>query len=270
MRRSINKLVLSGLIIILFFLSQAMLAPWVAPHDPYQIHLQHKLEKAGDIFPLGTDYLGRCVLSRLIYGIRITLLGSFGIGAAVSVAGLLLGVVSGYFGRTADRLLTVVMDIFLSVPDLVWMLAIIGIWGASMFNLLLALVLTHWAGYARITRCMVWEIREKNYLLAAQTMGTSWMKILRKHVLPNIIPRLLILVTMDMGKFILTIAGFSFLGLGVQPPEPEWGAMLSEGKNYIQSHPTLLIFPGTCIMLLVAGFNLLGEGLRDYLDPRHP
>ena len=266
---NLSRLTLAGSYVLLFFFTLALLAPWLAPHDPYQINLQNKLKQPDLMYPLGTDSLGRCVLSRLIYGTRATLLGALCIVIAISGTGLLLGLTAGYGGLYADRILAVVIDIFLSIPDLVWMLALVGLWGIESSNLVLALILSHWAVYARISRNMAREIGRTDYLLAAKTLRTPWPKILTRHVLPNIFPRLLVLITLDTGKFILAIAGFSFLGLGVQPPTPEWGAMLSEGKGVMQDHWQLMLGPGFCIMLLVASFTLVGEGLRDDLDPRY-
>ncbi|SCM83247.1 Binding-protein-dependent transport systems inner membrane component [uncultured Sporomusa sp.] len=263
-----NRVLLAGICLVVFFCLLAVLAQVIAPHDPYRIDLPNKLAMPDAFYPLGTDILGRCVLSRLVYGAQTTLLGSSFIVLSISALGLLLGIVAGYNNAWTGRLLSVVMDIFLAIPELVWMLAIVGLWGIDFSNLLLALVLSHWAVYARVTRNMVWEISRQNYVLAAKTLNTSRLKILTRHLMPNIFPRLLVLITLDMGKFILAIAGFSFLGLGVQPPLAEWGAMLSEGKGFIEDNPQLIMAPGFCIVALVTGFTLVGEGLRDCLDPR--
>lgn len=263
-----NKLVVIGLIIIFFFLYLGIFASYLAPNNPYKVHLTHKLEQPNAMFLLGTDQLGRCILSRLIYGTRITLLGSFMITFAVFGIGLAIGIIVGYLGGLADRILSIIVDIFLSFPDMVLALAIIGLLGINILNFFLALICTHWAGYARITKNMVWEIKNKDYVIAAKSLGASWLWIICKHLLPNIFPRLLVMAAMDVGKFTLAIAGFSFLGLGVQPPQAEWGAMLNDGKIYMQTNPGLMIFPGLLIVMLTTGFTLLAEGLRDVLDPR--
>lgn len=263
-----NKLLLIGTTIILFFILLGFFAPFLAPHHPYQVQLTHKLEQPNMIFPLGTDQLGRCILSRLIYGAQIAISGSFLVIGLVLAIGLSVGLLVGFLGGIANRIASVVIDIFLSLPDLVLVLAIIGLLGINIVNFFLALICTHWAGYARVIRNMVWEIKGKDYILAAKAAGAPWNWIIAKHLLPNIFPRLLVMAAMDMGKVILAIAGLSFLGLGVQPPQPEWGAMLSEGKSYMQTNPGLMIFPGLFIVMLAAGFTFLAEGLRDVLDPR--
>lgn len=251
-----------GAAIVLLFLLVGLLAPWIAPSDPLQIHMEHKLSLPSLEYPLGTDHLGRCVLSRLIYGIRTSLYYSLIVLAAVFSISVPLGLLAGYIGGKVDHFIMRMIDILLAFPSLILSLAITAMLGPSMKNLLIAFVAVWWTGYTRVIRGMVLQIKESDYIMAARAAGTSHLKIVFRHILLNTARPILVLASLEVGTIILSIAGLSFLGLGAQPPTPEWGIMLNDSRPYIQTAPRLLLFPGLTIMLVVLGFNLLGEGLK--------
>lgn len=263
-----DRVSLLGAVIICLILSIGLLAPWLAPHDPIQINLDQTLLKYSWDYPLGTDHLGRCILSRLIYGTRVSLSTSFLVLAIIMTVGIAVGTLSGYVGKGLDNLIVSIMDVLLAFPGLILALAIAGILGPSITNVMIAIAAVHWVGYARIIRGMVISIKEKEYVLAARASGTRPILIVWQHILPNIISPVIVLATLDMGSILLTISGLSFLGLGAQPPLPEWGAMLNDGRPYIQVAPWLMVFPGLAILTSVLAFNLMGDGLRDLFDPR--
>ncbi|WP_376739029.1 nickel transporter permease [Paenibacillus sp. 598K] len=252
---------LGGSILLLYLLA-GLLAPWLAPSDPLQIELANKLAPPSWSYPLGTDAMGRCLLSRLIYGIRLsvfyTLLALLLIFAVSTAVGLL----SGYIGGKVDQLLMRGADMMLAFPSLILSLAISALLGPGLSHLLLSVALVWWAPYARVIRSIVQQIRTSDYILAAHAVGTSHLGILIRHVLPNAARPILTLASIEAGTILLAISGLSFLGLGAQPPTPEWGAMLSDSRPYLQTQPQLLIYPAIAIMLAVLGFNLLGEGMR--------
>lgn len=251
-----------GAAIVLLFLLVGLLAPWIAPSDPLQIHMEHKLSLPSLEYPLGTDHLGRCVLSRLIYGIRTSLYYSLIVLVAVFSISVPLGLLAGYIGGKVDHFIMRMIDILLAFPSLILSLAITAMLGPSMKNLLIAFVAVWWTGYTRVIRGMVLQIKESDYIMAARAAGTSHLKIVFRHILLNTARPILVLASLEVGTIILSIAGLSFLGLGAQPPTPEWGIMLNDSRPYIQTAPRLLLFPGLTIMLVVLGFNLLGEGLK--------
>jgi peptide/nickel transport system permease protein len=255
-----------GLVVVFAFIAVA--APLLVPNDPTLPHPGQSLAGASRQFPLGTDNLGRCVLSRLIYGSRLSL-GTAAVATALIMSiGVTLGIVSGYYGGFIDSLLMRIVDLLLAFPSLVVALAIAGILGPGMVNAMVGLVSVWWVGYARVVRGVALSVRERPYIEAVRTVGATNGRILRHHMLPNVVPPIIVLATLEMGQLILAIAGLNFLGLGAQPPTPEWGAMLNEGRPFLQTSPQLMIFPGLAISLVVLGFNLLGDGLRDMLDPR--
>lgn len=263
-----DKLAFIGLIIILFIIIIGIFANYIAPNDPIKVDLSKRLHSPSHIYLLGTDHLGRCILSRLIYGIRVSFSTSFILLFIILTIGIIVGVTAGYFGGFIDNVIMRFIDIILAFPGLILDLAIAGILGPSLINLMIAIAAVQWVRYARIIRGMVLSIKEEEFVLAARVLGSSNFKIIKKHILPNIIPQIIILATLDMGSIILRISGLSFLGLGVQPPTPEWGAMLNDGRPYMQTAPWLMIFPGVSILIVVMAFNLLGDGLRDLLDPK--
>ncbi|MDZ5473341.1 nickel ABC transporter permease subunit NikC [Bacillus sp. 31A1R] len=251
------SLMLGGLVLITIF------APWLAPNDPVLVNMAHKLESPSLEYPLGTDHLGRCTLSRILYGARISL----GFAALIFVSslsiGLIVGIIAGYKGGWIDQLLMRIADGVMAVPSLLLVLGFVGIWGAGLKQVVLGLILVQWVYYARIIRGMVLTLKEQNYIAAAKISGSSQWTIIKKHIIPNVLPPLAVLGTLEMGWAIMDLSSMSFLGLGVQPPTPEWGAMIHEGKSYIRTNPTLMIYPGLMIMLVVVTFNLLGEALSE-------
>jgi len=245
----------------------AALAPLLPLHDPTHLDLQNRLLSPSFEFPLGTDHLGRDELSRLIFGARTTLLMSAASLAIIMTLASTVGSLSGYYGGWLDTVLMMVVDLMLAFPSLILGVAVAGILGPSLINVMIAVSVVWWASHARVIRGMVLSARNKEYVEGARAIGASDGRIVVYHISRNIVGPLVVLVTLDMGWIILGIAGLSFLGLGAQPPTPEWGAMLNDSRSYMQTSPILLLAPGSAIFLLVLGFNLMGDGIRDILDP---
>ncbi|GAB6156505.1 ABC transporter permease [Desulfosporosinus burensis] len=256
------------MVIIGLIVAAGVFASYLAPNDPVAIDLAKRLSSSDNKFPLGTDHLGRCILSRLLFGIRLSLGTAFLVLLAVMSISISIGTLSGYIGGRVDNLIMRCVDIILAFPGLILAMAVAGMLGPSLKNLMLAMVMTHWAGYARVVRGLVLSVKEKEFVHAARTSGTSGFKLVTRHILPNIVSPVIVLATIDMGQIILGISGLSFLGLGAQPPAPEWGAMLNDGRGYMQVAPQLMLAPGFAIAVVVLAFNLLGDGLRDAFDPR--
>ncbi|WP_158059286.1 nickel transporter permease [Halorussus halophilus] len=263
-----NRLNLVGLMFVLVVVVAAILAPLIAPAEPNEQDLLNRLEPPSTEHPMGTDQLGRDMLTRLLYGARITLRIAVTVVAITLAIGTIIGVVAGYAGGWVDEALMRFVDILLAFPGILLALVIAGILGPSLTNIMIALAVVGWTQYARIIRGSVLSVKEKEFIKAAQLMDVSRTRIVARHVLPNVITPVIVLATMDMAYVILGTAGLSFLGLGAQPPTPEWGTMLSQGRNYLQDAWWVVNFPGLAIMITVLGFNLLGDGLRDVLDPR--
>lgn len=257
-----------GLILTSVFILVALLAPLIAPHDPIFFDLGRQLEPPSPTYPLGTDELGRDILSRLLWGSRYTLLITIGAVAIALVAGTGLGIFAGFKGGWSDTLIMRLMDIWLAMPTFLLAIAIIAALGAGTLNLIVAVGISSIPPFARVARGSTLSIKQEDYTLAARALGAKDGRIMLRHVLPNVVPPLLVQTTLRLATAILTASGLSFLGLGPQPPTPEWGAMLSIGRNYITSSPQLATIPGLAIMLATIGFNTLGDGLRDVLDPR--
>ncbi len=256
-----------GLAIIAAVVLAAALAPVLPLQDPAALDLENRLLPPSSQYPLGTDHLGRDELSRLIYGARATLgLAGASLAIIMSIA-LVVGALSGYYGGWLDTVLMGLVDLLLAFPALILGVAIAGILGPSLVNVLIAVSVVWWAGHARVVRGMVLSAREREYVEAARAIGAGDVRVLVHHIARNVLGPFIVLATLDMGFIILGIAGLSFLGLGAQPPTPEWGAMLNDSRSYMQTAPRLLIVPGAAIFLLVLGFNLAGDGLRDMLDP---
>ena len=264
-----NSMAMFGLGILLALLLVALLAPVLSPHDPFEQSLSNRLQPLGtEGHILGTDSLGRDILSRLIYGSRITLYIVALVALIAPVAGLLVGTVAGYVGGWTDTILMRITDIFLAFPRLVLALAFVAALGAGIENAVLAISLTAWPPYARIARAETLTIRSADYISAIRLQGAGALRIITKHIWPLCISSLIVRVTLDMAGIILAAAGLGFLGLGAQPPSPEWGAMISEGRRFILDHWWVATVPGLAIFTVSFAFNLLGDGLRDVLDPK--
>ena len=263
-----DKLALIGLVILGLFVLTAILAPVLAPHDPLAQTLLDRRQPPSAKYLLGTDDLGRDLLSRIIYGTRKSLqVGVLSVSLAILV-GAFIGALSGYLGGWVDTLVMRLMDIMLAFPALLLAIAIVTILGPGLLNMLYAIAIVSIPVYARIVRASVLRVKAEDYILASRAVGVGPGRILFRHVLPNCLTPLIVQGTLGIGTAILDAAGLSFLGLGAQPPEPEWGAMLGQGRFAVFSAPHIVLFPGLAIMLTVLGFNLLGDGLRDALDPR--
>jgi peptide/nickel transport system permease protein len=263
-----DKLALTGLVIILLVVTVGIMAPYLAPNEPQKVVLAQKLTSSSSQYPLGTDHLGRCILSRLIYGTRLSLSTATIALVTIMLISIPVGTLSGYLGGRFDNLVMRVIDVLLAFPGLVLALVIAGLLGPGLLNVMIAIAAVWWVGYARVIRGMVLSVKEKEFVLAARSSGTSHLGIIGRHILPNVLSPVIVLATLDMGSIILAISGLSFLGLGAQPPTPEWGAMLNDGRPYMQVVPRLMVYPGLAIMTVVLAFNLLGDGLRDALDPK--
>lgn len=263
-----DRLALLGLGLVGIFVLAAVAAPLLAPHDPTAVSPVQRLMAPSLQHPLGTDHLGRDVLSRLLHGSRWSL-GTVALATTLVLCiGVAVGAVAGYYGGLVDEVLMRIVDVLLAFPGLVLALAIAGTLGPGITSVMIGLASIWWVGYARIVRGMVLSLREQAFVEAARCLGMRDRRILLRHILPNILPPVVVLATLEMGELILALTALGFLGLGVQPPTPEWGAMLNDGRPFLFTAPQLMIYPGLAISLLVIGFNLLGDGLRDALDPR--
>ena len=263
-----HRLALIGAGIILALIFIAVLAPFIAPHDPIEQNLEHRLLSPNTEYLLGTDNLGRCILSRLIHGTSVSLqIGVMVVGIAAFV-GVTLGLVAGYRGGLIDELIMRIVDILLAFPGIILALVIAGILGPSLFNVMLALAVVGWTSYARVVRGAVLSVKEKEFVEAARALGAGEARIMFRHILPNVMAPVIVMATLGMAHVILAAAALGFLGLGAQPPTPEWGSMLNDGRAFMRTAPHLTIFPGLAIMVTVLAFNFLGDGLRDALDPR--
>ncbi|MCC5909383.1 MAG: ABC transporter permease subunit [Clostridiaceae bacterium] len=263
-----DKIAVITLIIILTTMMVGVFAEEIAPNDPDKTSIISKYAEGSQEFPLGTDHLGRCILSRLIYGIRPTVFLSLLTMLCTIVIGTAIGMISGYARGLLDEVIMRIVDIMLSFPSQVMILAVVGMMGVGIRNVIIASIAIKWAWYARMIRSTVIKYNNKNYILYAKTIGTRKSFIITRHMLPNILSEIIVLATLDTGWVIISISTLSFLGLGVQAPAAEWGAMLSEAKNVITSHPTQMLAPGLAILILVSSFNMLGDSLRDILDPK--
>ena len=265
-----NPLAMAGLTVVVLLLVVAAFAPWLAPYDPIAQNLKLRLLPPlteGHI--LGTDDFGRDILSRLIMGSRITLFIITLVAVTAPLFGMLVGTIAGYFGGWVDEILMRITDIFLAFPKLILALALVAVLGPGMENAVLAIALTSWPPYARVARAETLTVRNSDYIAAVRLQGAGAARIIWGHVMPMCLPSVIIRVTLDMAGVILIAAGLGFLGLGVQPPMPEWGAMISAGRKYLFEQWWVATMPGLAIFIVSLGFNLLGDGLRDVLDPRN-
>ncbi len=247
----------------------AVFADRVAPHDPLATNFDQSMVAHSAEYPMGTDQIGRCILSRLLYGGRTSMLIVFRVIAAVSVIGITLGVLAGYLGGWVDLIITRFTDMVMAIPSTVFVIALVSVLNPSLHHTVLAMALVGWTEYCRITRALVLSVRENNYVDEARMGGLSELQVIWRVILPNVFPYLLVNITQDIGSYLLTLGGLSLLGLSSQPPTPEWGFMLSEGRKFITAAPWLIFWPGAVIVLHVVIFNLLGDSLRDILDPRY-
>ncbi|MDD3268526.1 MAG: ABC transporter permease [Syntrophomonadaceae bacterium] len=263
-----NKLALIGLIIVILLVLSAIFAPLLAPHSPSEQRLEQALLLPSMEFPFGTDDLGRCIFSRIIFGARLSLLIGITVTAICAVTGVFIGMLAGFYGGIVDEVIMRLVDIFLAFPGLILALIIAGLMGPGMFNVMFALALVGWMGYARVVRGTVLAEKQKEFVETARALGATDLYLMYRHLLPNVMAPIIVMASVGIGHTILAAAGLSFLGVGVQPPTPVWGLMLKDGKGFLQTAPHLTIFPGLAIMVTVLAFNFLGDGLRDLLDPR--
>ena len=254
---------------VILIICIAVLAPVLVPHDPYQANMLKALQTPNNEYFLGTDKLGRDIFSRIIYGMQISLFMTICIVILTATIGSIIGIIAGYFGGKIELILMRLADIMLSFPGIILAIAIAGIMGGSIINTIFALVVVSWTKYARLVRSLVIKLRNNDFIIAAKVNGITTINILWRHILPNILPMIVITGAMDIGTMMMELAGLSFLGLGAMPPTAELGNMMSGGRSMLQTYPWVIIGPGIAIFIAVVIFNLLGDTVRDYLDPRN-
>jgi peptide/nickel transport system permease protein len=263
-----NKMAVAGSLVVLLLFAVSLLAPWIAPCDPSAIDLKQVLAAPSSGHPFGTDQLGRDVLSRMIWGARISLKVGFVATGIAILLGAILGAVSGYYGRWVDAVIMRFVDIMLCFPAFFLILAVIAILEPSIWNIMIIIGMTGWMGITRLVRADFISLKERDFVLAARVIGASDLRIIFIHILPNAMASILVAATLGIAGAILTESALSFLGIGVQPPTPSWGNILTAGKDNIDIAWWLSLYPGLAILVTVLGYNLLGEGIRDSLDPR--
>lgn len=259
---------LVGLAFIIVLIAVAVAAPLVAPHSPTAAQSRLRGDAPSQAYLLGNDSIGRDVLSRLIYGTRVALLVGVGATAIAATIGVVIGATAGYFGGRVDSLLSRIVDALMAFPTLALLITLAAVLGPSLITVVVAIGTTVWASYARVVRADVLSLRERDFVLAARSIGAGNARIIRRHVLPNVVGPIIVLASLAVGNIIILESALSFLGLGIQPPAASWGGMLADGRAYIRNYPHMAIAPGVIISLTVLAFNLLGDGLRDALDPR--
>lgn len=263
-----NKTAMLGLCLIVFFILIALLAPWIAPYDYKEQQLMERLQSPSLTHWFGTDDLGRDLFTRVLYGARISLwVGFFSVIGSV-IVGTALGILAGYYGKWMDMIISRIFDIMLAFPSILLAIAIVAILGPSLQNALLAIAIVNIPTYGRLVRSKVLSLKSEEYITAAKAIGMKNGRILISHILPNSMTPIIVQGTLGIGMAIIEAAALGFLGLGAQPPDPEWGKILSDSRQFIQKAPWTVIFPGISIMLTVLGFNLMGDGLRDAMDPK--
>lgn len=262
------KPAVAGLMMIAFIALLAIFAPLVSPYDPYAIDTTTRGAAPSLAHPFGIDEVGRDMLSRAIYGTRVAMLVGLSATGISLIIGVLIGATAGYFGGFVDALLSRIVDALIAFPLLVLLIAMAAALGPSLRNVIIIIGVTVWGQYARVVRAEVLSLREREFVTAARTVGATDGRIIVRHIIPNVLGPIIVLASLSVAGIILLEAALSFLGLGVQPPTPSWGSMLSAGRTYILTYPHIAFFPGLAIVITVLGFNLLGDGLRDALDPR--
>lgn len=263
-----RKDMLIALVLLFTLMSIALLAPWIVPSDPNEVSLNDKNLGPSSEHLLGTDYLGRDMLSRIMIGAHTSLLISFGVVLISLVSGVFLGCMAGYCEGYVDEVISRLIDLFLAFPGIIFVLAVMSMLGTGVVNIIIALSIVQWAGYARLMRGQVISVKKNEYVLSAKMIGVGDIRVLLKHIVPNSIAPILVLATIDIGHVILSISALSFLGIGLPADIPEWGAMLSAGKAYMRTAPFQTIFPGMAITTFVVIFSIIGDGMRDILDPQ--
>ena len=262
-----DRTALVGLVIVVAMVSLALAAPLLAPYDPAAQDVANRLQSPSSAHLLGTDHLGRDELSRVLYGARVSLFTTLAVGAAILVIGLLVGTLAGMAGGFLDGLLMRIVDVLLAFPSLLLALAVAGTLGPGLTNLAIAMIAVWWVSYARLVRGLVLTVSAQPFVESARALGVSETRIAWRHVVPNIASPIIVLATLQTARLLLELAALSFLGLGVSAPTAEWGSMLSEGKDFLSEAPALMLWPGLAITITALGLNLLGDGLRDLLDP---
>jgi peptide/nickel transport system permease protein len=264
-----QPLAVAGLLLLAIFVAVALLAPVLAPYDPAAIDLYHRLASPSAAHWFGTDELGRDIFSRILYGARISLAVAVSVVSISLAAGLVLGGVSGFYGRISDTIINIyVMNAFLALPGILLAIAFVAFLGPGLLNLILALSIGGWVGYARLVRAQVLAVKSKEYVEAARALGASDLRIFVRHILPNILQPIIVQAAIGMAGAVLAEATLSFLGLGIPPPAPSWGGMLNDARSHLFDSPHMVVFPAIAVMLCVLSFNFIGDALRDYLDPR--
>ena len=263
-----NRMAMTGLALVLGLFVVALLASWLAPYDPNLIDLKQVLMPPSPAHLLGTDTLGRDVLSRIIFGSRVSLLVGFVAVGIATLIGVLVGALAGYYGGLVDQLLMRLVDLMLCFPTLFLILAVIAVLGPSIWNIMVVIGLTCWMGVARLVRAEFLSLREREFVVAARALGASDARLILRHLLPNALAPVMVSATLGVAGAILTESALSFLGLGVQPPTPSWGNILTVGQDNIEIAWWLSVFPGLAILVTVMSYNLLGEGIREAIDPR--
>ncbi|SDG30978.1 nickel transporter permease [Desulfosporosinus hippei] len=262
-----SMLAVSGAAVLLVIMV-ALLGPLIMPHDPISVSLTEKVQTPSFQYPFGTDPLGRCILSRVIQGTRTSLTAAVVIVSISGIGGVLLGLLAGYKGGGVDSLIMRLVDVLLAFPSIILAMALIVSMGPGLESVIVALTLVHWTGYARLVRAEVLTLKQAEFVEGARALGNSSSRILFKYILPNVLAPVLVMASLDIAHIILSMASLSFLGLGAQPPEAEWGAMINQGREFIRTAPYVTLFPGLALMFSILAFSLLGDSLRDYFDPR--
>jgi peptide/nickel transport system permease protein len=263
-----RKVVIFGFIIILVFLITAIFAPWLAPYDPYEASATERLQQPNAQHLLGTDGAGRDTLSRVIYGSRVSLIIGLVVVTVAGIIGMSLGLIAGYSGGWASTVIMRLMDAFMAFPGMLLMLLIAGLLGGGMVNIIVALIIGMIPMYARLMCGQVLTVKQNDYILAEKSLGAGNLRIMLRHLFPNCFPPLIVMMTMMLGSAILAESGLSYLGFGIKAPQAAWGSMVSDARPFLLSNPVLSFAPGIAIMLVVFAFNMVGDGLRDALDPR--